>query len=161
MNAIDLLQEQHAEVKELLEELEKAEGEEKEDLFAKIADDLAVHAAIEEQHFYPATRSARSEDLLREAVEEHLAMKRVIADLLDCPPDDPQFDAKIKVLMENVDHHFEEEESDLFPKVRKLMDEAELEMLGAEMEESAEDLKAEGSPRMRVPGETAAPVPLE
>jgi hemerythrin superfamily protein len=153
--------EQHAEIQDLFERIERAEGDEKEELFTRIADDLAVHAAIEEQHFYPATRSARTEDLLREAVEEHLGMKRVIADLLDCPPDDPQFDAKIKVLMENMARHVEEEEGDLFPRVKKLLDQVDLEILGSEMEESAEELRAEGSPRMRVPGETASPAPLE
>jgi hemerythrin superfamily protein len=162
MNAIDLLKEQHAALKALFKKIGKAEeADEKEELFTKIADDLAVHAAIEEKYFYPATKTTRTEELLREAVEEHLSQKRVIADLLDCPPDDPQFDAKIKVLMDAVQRHMEEEENDLFPKVKKLLDKDQLKTLGAQMEETAEELKAEGSPRLRVPGETAAPAPLD
>jgi hemerythrin superfamily protein len=162
MNAIELLKEQHAEVKDLFKKIDKAEEpDEKEELFTKIADNLAVHATVEEKYFYPATKSTRTEELLREAVEEHLSMKRVIADLLDCPPDDPQFDAKIKVLMDTVERHMEEEEDDLFPKVKKMIDKELLKTLGAQMEEAAEELKAEGSPRMRVPGETASPAPLE
>jgi len=65
--------------------------------FEQIADDLAVHAAIEEKHFYPATKSARTEDLLQEAVEEHLSVKRIIADLLEMDPAEAQFDAKIGI----------------------------------------------------------------
>lgn len=161
MNAIELLKEQHVELKDLFKKIDKAqEPDEKEELFAKIADNLAVHAAIEEKFFYPATKSTRTEELLREAVEEHLSMKRIIADLLDCPPDDPQFDTKIKMLMETVERHMEDEE-DLFPKVKKMIDKELLMNLGAQMEEAADELKAEGSPRMRVPGETAAPAPLE
>src|SRR5256885_14725071 len=94
MNAIDLLKKQHEEAKELLSSLEEAEVEEKEELFEKLADALAAHAAIEERHFYPATKDDRTEELLQEAVEEHLSVKRLIADLLDMPPSEAQFDAK-------------------------------------------------------------------
>ena len=93
MNAIELLEQQHKQVKKLFEEIEEAESGEKEELFDEVADALAVHAAIEEQHFYPATKDARTEELLHEAVEEHLAAKRIIADLLEMDPEDPQFDA--------------------------------------------------------------------
>jgi hemerythrin superfamily protein len=161
VNAIELLKTQHQEVKQLFKKIEKAEGDEKLDLFEQLADDLAVHATIEEKHFYPATKSARTEELLQEAVEEHLSVKRIIADLLEMSPDDAQFDAKVTVLEEQVEHHVEEEETELFPKVQKMLKAEELEDLGVVMEDMAEELKAGGAPRQQVPAETGTAAPLE
>ena len=160
MNAIDLLKQQHDQVEELFEKIENARSG-KEELFDQIADALAVHAAIEEQHFYPATKDARTEDLLHEAVEEHLAVKRIIADLLEMEPDDPQFEAKIQVLKEQVEHHVEEEEKELFPKVRKMHSRDELEDLGVLMQDTAQELKQRGAPRMQVPKETGTAAPID
>ncbi len=120
MNAIDLIKEQHDEVEELFEQLEDADGDEKQELFNRIGDALAVHCAIEEQHFYPAVRASRTEDILLESLEEHLQVKRLLADLLDLDVDDETFDAKCQVLQEEVEHHVEEEETELLPKVQKL-----------------------------------------
>ena len=161
MNAIELLKTQHEEAKKLFEKIESAQDEEKQDLFERLADALAVHATIEEKHFYPATKSARTEELLQEAVEEHLAVKRLIADLLELTPEDAQFDAKVTVLKEQVEHHVEEEEGELFPKVRKMLGAEELEDLGVVMEDMAEELKAGGAPREAVPAETGSAAPLE
>jgi len=161
VNAIDLLKQQHREVERLFKKIEKAGPEEKEKLFDELADALAVHAAIEEQHFYPATKDARTEELLEEAVEEHLSVKRIIADLLEMEPDDAQFDAKITVLREQVEHHVEEEENELFPEVRKIHSKDQLEDLGVLMEQTAQELKEQGAPRMEVPKETGAAAPID
>ena len=161
MNAIELLKMQHEEAKKLFNQIEAAEDEQKEELFEQLADALAVHATIEEKHFYPATKNARTEELLQEAVEEHLGIKRLIADLLEMSPEDAQFDAKVTVLKEQVEHHVEEEEGELFPKVKKVLKEEELEDLGVVMEDMAEDLKAAGAPREAVPAETGSAAPLE
>jgi hemerythrin superfamily protein len=161
VNAIELLKSQHEEVKSLFKKIEKAEDDEKLELFERIADDLAVHAAIEEKHFYPATKNARTEDLLQEAVEEHLSAKRLIADLLEMSAEDAQFDAKVAVLKEQIEHHVEEEETELFPKVKKMLGEDELEDLGVVMEDTAEELKSAGAPRQQIPAETGAAAPLE
>ena len=161
MNAIELLKTQHDEAKALFKKIENADEAEKGVLFDELADALAVHAAIEEKHFYPATKNARTEELLQEAVEEHLSVKRIIADLLELEPSDAQFDAKISVLREQVEHHVEEEEGDLFPKVKKLLSEDELDDLGVVMEDTAEELKADGAPREQVPAETGSAAPLE
>ncbi|MFL5446221.1 MAG: hemerythrin domain-containing protein [Myxococcales bacterium] len=160
MNAIDLLKKQHEEAKELLSALEEAEVEDKEELFEKLADALAMHAAIEEQHFYPATKDDRTEELLQEAVEEHLSVKRLIADLLDMPPSEAQFDAKVKVLKEQLEHHIEEEEGELFPKVKKAHKAQELEDLGALMEATAAELE-QSEPRYQVPLETGEAAPID
>ncbi len=161
MDAIELLKMQHEEAKKLFTEIEAAEDEKKEELFEQLADALAVHATIEEKHFYPATKNARTEELLQEAVEEHLGIKRLIADLLEMSPEDAQFDAKVKVLKEQVEHHVEEEEGELFPKVRKMFREDELDDLAVVMQDMADDLKAAGAPREAVPAETGSAAPLD
>jgi len=161
VDAIELLKGQHQEVNALFKKIEKAEEDEKQDLFDQLADALAVHTAIEEKHFYPATRNARTEELLQEAVEEHLSAKRVIADLLEMSPEDPQFEAKVSLLKEQIEHHVEEEENELFPKVRETLKKEELEDLGVVMEDLAEELKASGVPRESVPAETGEAAPLE
>jgi hemerythrin superfamily protein len=155
VNAIDLLEQQHREVKALFAKYGKAASvDAKRRLFEQIADDLAVHAAIEEKHFYPATRSARTEDVLQEAVEEHLQAKRLIADLLELEVEDAQFDAKMRVLEEEIEHHVEEEEDELFPQVRNLLADDELDDLGTVMEDLADELREDGAPRAHVPAET-------
>ncbi len=160
MNAIKLLKEQHREVEELFEQFEKAKtSDTKLKLFETIADKLAAHAKIEEQYFYPETKKARTEDQLREAVEEHLAVKRIIADLLEMKPDDEQFDAKMKVLEEQVEHHVEEEEKELFPESEKIFGQRRLEELGAIMEQESEIL-LETEPRKEVPKEIGEAAPI-
>jgi len=160
MNAIKLLMEQHREVEQLFAKLEQGEGD-KQQLFDDLADALAVHTAIEEKLFYPATKNARTEDLLLEAVEEHLGAKRLLADMLDADVEDQAFDAKVKVLKEQVEHHVKEEEVELFPKVSELFSEPALEELGTRLAELAADVR-EGvaEPREMVPEETDAPAPI-
>ena len=155
MNAITLLTEQHDEVDQLFTQIEASDdADTKATLFEELADKLAAHAKIEEAQFYPAVLAKQTKDLLIESVEEHLAIKRVLADLLELDPDDDHFDAKISVLKEQVSHHaHEEEEKELFPKVKKLMSSDDLEALGAEMSRQFEEL-LEGDPRLAVPGET-------
>ena len=156
MNAVDLLESQHREVEKLFTQIEKAKGKrDKATLFAQLADDLAMHATIEEQHFYPAVRAKRTEDILLESLEEHLGIKRVLADLLEVEAGDETFDAKIKVLKEQVEHHVEEEESDLFPKSKKVLDAKEMADLGAAMEQAQRRIEKRGDPREGVPAETA------
>jgi hemerythrin superfamily protein len=155
VNAIELLEGQHREVEALFAKLEKAKGEEsKRRIFTEIADKLAIHATIEERHFYPAVKEKRTEDILLESLEEHLGIKRVLADLLAVEVGDDTFEAKTKVLQEQVEHHVEEEEDDLFPKVKKLMDEETLVAIAQQMTATQEELIAEGAPRNAVPSET-------
>ena len=161
MNAIDLLKSQHREVSKLFAKVEKAsKSDDKAELFDEIADKLAVHAAIEEHHFYPAVKARRTEDILLESLEEHLGIKRIIADLMEVSADDETFDAKIKVLKEQVEHHVEEEETDLFPKVKKLFDKEQLEAIGQEMSAEQAELEEKGNPRQTVPSETAQPASI-
>lgn len=161
MNAIDLLRMQHREADQLFEKLAKAATDRKEELFHQLADALAVHTVIEEKHFYPASMDGPElEGLLRAAVEEHLGMKRLISDLLEIDVEDPVFDAKAKVLEEQVQHHVKEEEKELFPRVEKMLDEAALEALGRTMEATAKKL-AGTEPRNAVPSQTLSAAPLQ
>ena len=161
MDAIELLKAQHREVEALFGALGRAKGPDRKDrLFDQIADKLAVHASIEEIHFYPAVKARRTQDILLESLEEHLGIKRVLADLLDIDALDETFDAKIKVLEELVRHHVDEEEHELFPKVKKLMDRQALESLASAMEDTETRLLEIGTPRKTVPGETSFPATL-
>ena len=155
MNAIKFLKKQHREVEALFKQLEKAKSARpRRKAFEQIADTLAVHATIEEKHFYPSVNRRTTEEILLEAVEEHLGVKRVIADLLDLEANDPTFEAKAKVLKDLVEHHVEEEEETLFPKVSKLIENDELEAIGEQMAETMKELLEGGSPRAAVPSET-------
>ena len=162
LDPVKLLKEQHREVESLFEEFEglgETASRSKQQLFEDVADRLAAHAAIEEQLFYPACRAKETEDELRESLEEHLAVKRVIADLLQLGPDDESFDAKMKVLQELVEHHVEEEEKELFPRAKKLLGDR-APVIAASMKELFDDLMDQ-QPRLQVPQETQETPPLE
>jgi hypothetical protein len=160
MDATTLLQEQHTEVDGLISKIENARGMTKRQLFEQLADKVAAHSEIEEKIFYPAVMAKQTEELLLESVEEHLSVKRVLADMLALDADDPHFDAKLTVLKEQIRHHaHDEEEKELFPKVRKLMSADELEGLGGEMAAKFDGL-ADKAPRKTVPAQTRAAAPL-
>ena len=159
-----MLKAQHREVEALFKKYEDkgdkaAKG--KQQIFESIADALAMHATIEEKHFYPAIKDRRTEDILLEALEEHLGIKRVIADLLKTTSSDETFDAKVKVLKEQVEHHVKEEESDLFPKVKKIFDRDELTGLASQMLATMKTLQSKGDARKAVPAETREAAPLK
>jgi hypothetical protein len=156
MDALKLLEKQHDEVDELFARIESTDDvATKAELFEELADKLAAHAKVEETTFYPAVTAQSTKDLIIESTEEHLAIKRVLADLLELDPEDDHFDAKLKVMKEEVKHHArEEEEGELFPKVKKLLGADQLEALGAEMELQFDEL-LEDAPRRSVPAETA------
>ena len=153
MNAVDLLVTDHKRMEKLLGSLVEAKGDEKARLFNEVADILAVHVTIEEQIFYPAVKASRTEDMLLESLEEHLSIKRVLADLIALSPADETFDPKLHVLKEQVEHHHKEEEGDLFPKVRKTLDHDRLDKLGDEMEAERKKLEG-GRPRRLILGQT-------
>jgi hemerythrin superfamily protein len=160
MDATKLLKSQHAEVKALFKKYESAKSSgQKQALFDQIADALAGHCTIEEKIFYPSVYIGPLEDALEEAVEEHLAAKRVIADLLGMKPSDDQFDAKMTVLKEEIEHHVEEEEGSLFPKVEKKFPAEELSAMGDQMKALFDELQ-QGEPRKNVLGETDTAAPL-
>jgi hemerythrin superfamily protein len=123
-DAIAMLTADHREVEELFKQYE-ALGERAKASKKRIADQvctaLTLHATVEEEIFYPAVRAAskEAEEIVDEAVVEHAGAKDLIAQLQEMDPEDDLYDAKVKVLSEQVDHHVKEEEKEMFPKARK------------------------------------------
>ena len=153
-DAIALLKEDHRTVEKLFEEFEKAKGDgRKEKLANEICLELSVHAAIEEEIFYPACDGKVDEDLLKESYVEHDAAKVMIAEIMGGEgADDDFFDSKVKVLQEEIEHHVEEEEKrmeGLFAQARKarLDMDALGEQLAARKQELTETYKATGIPK--------------
>jgi len=137
MDALELLKQDHAKVKELLAKAESAEqGKERSAIFEKIKTELETHARIEENIFYPAVqKNEELKDMVLESIEEHKQVKTLLREIDSLSRDSEKFEPKLKVLKENVEHHAEEEEEGkMFPKVRKLFSENELQELGAELE---------------------------
>jgi len=121
LNALDILEQDHRQVEQYFEEYEDLEDENaKGKLAQKICMALTVHTKIEEEIFYPQARKAtKDDDLLDEAAVEHAGAKKLIAEIEEMEPDDDLYDAKIKVLGEQIKHHVKEEETELFPEVEK------------------------------------------
>lgn len=141
MDAITLLKNDHQTVEKLFRRFEKAGDRahaEKREVVDRIIEELSIHAAIEEQLFYPVTRATVPdvEDVALESLEEHHIVKWVLAELEKLDPTDERFTAKVTVLIENVRHHVEEEETDYFPKVRAELGRKALGELGDAMEEA-------------------------
>ena len=137
MDALELLKQDHQKVKELLEEAEATEGgKEQKEIFKQIKKELETHARIEETVFYPAMEKHEElKDIVLESYEEHKQIKMLLREMEDLVSDSEKFEPKLQVLMENVEHHAEEEEEGkLFPKIRDLLDDAALEQLGQELE---------------------------
>lgn len=124
--ATSLLREDHQAVKKLFaryEEMEDAGQDDKAELFRELKKLLTVHAQVEEEIFYPAIEGAEDDEaaeMVREAHEEHKIVKTLLAELSELTPAEEDFDAKMKVLKENVEHHAEEEQKDIFPVFDKL-----------------------------------------
>jgi hemerythrin superfamily protein len=138
-DAVRLLLRQHAEMRRLFEEFGSLSGrpsQRKDDLVREIITLLVKHAEIEEQVFYPAVRAEvdDQEDEIDESLEEHHAAELLLSELDGMTSDAPRFDAKVTVLIENVLHHLEEEEQELFPRVLEAIDEDRRRALGAAME---------------------------
>jgi hemerythrin superfamily protein len=151
-DAIALLKADHRAVEELFAKFEKASGDgRKQTLAEEICLELSVHAQIEEEIFYPACEGKVDEDLLKESYVEHDGAKVLIAEIMNGGPSDEYYDAKVKVLQEEIEHHVEEEEKrmeGLFAQARKAG--LDMDALGQELAarktELTEQFKASGVP---------------
>lgn len=152
MDAINFLKNHHRELEAQFDELKVAKMIDRKK-FNQMADALAAHITVEEELFYPAVKAKRTEDILLESLEEHLSLKRVLADLVGLRVDAEKFSAKLHVLAEQAQHHHEEEEEHLFPKVRKLLNHETLVLLAGEMEVRMIELVAD-SARKKIPDQT-------
>ena len=147
-NPITMLKADHANVKRLLRELtETTERAVKgrEELVRQIERELKTHAQIEEELFYPTFKKVAedtdAEDLFYEATEEHHVVDMVLPALKACNPKSPEFAAKAKVLKDLVEHHAREEETELFPQARRLMNDEQMAALGDLMQQRKETIQ--------------------
>ena len=144
MDAFNLLKADHRKVAELFEQLESASGKRKLDVFKQIKTELDLHAHIEEKIFYPALEeAAETHDIVLEAYEEHKQVKTLLSQLSRSRTANDEWEAKAKVLQENVEHHVEEEENELFKKARAVLNSEDVEELGMRLQEEKD--KKQGS----------------
>jgi hemerythrin-like domain-containing protein len=146
-DAIALLKEDHEKVRELLGELEETTSKatsRRQTLLKSIEQELKIHTKIEEEIFYPAFRDAASKEddkkLYYEALEEHHVVDMVLPEIKKIDAGSDEFAAKAKVLKDLVEHHAEEEETEMFPRARKLMDREELLQLGQQIVQAKESM---------------------
>ena len=137
MNALTLLKDDHDRVKKML-----ADGEEtteraevgRTELFAKLKEEMLIHERIEEEIFYPALKQhPKAKDIVLEGFEEHHVVDEIMGELEATDVTDETWGAKFKVMKENIEHHIEEEEGEMFTKARSVFSDDELETLGARM----------------------------
>jgi hemerythrin-like domain-containing protein len=146
MNAFALLKADHEKVAGILETIEETTERAvkgRDELFARLKAELDLHAMIEEEIFYPAleeTQEAR--EITLEAYEEHRLVKQLLTELEAEPKDTEEWTAKFTVLKENIEHHVEEEEGELFKKARQALSEEEIETLGEQLQAAKQQNRA-------------------
>jgi len=162
-NAIQLLTADHREVEALFEQFEKAKDDgKKEQIARQICTELKIHAMIEEELFYPAFRGKISDDDLDEAIVEHDGAKVLINDIEAATPEADFYDAKVKVLQEQIEHHVKEEEREsgnIFSQARKT--DVDLDALGAEMLARKQELMRQAETEGLPPAQPAALTEVE
>jgi hemerythrin-like domain-containing protein len=155
MNAFEVLKADHKKVAELFDLLETASGKRKLDVFKRIKSELELHTHIEETIFYPALeKPEETHDLTLEAYEEHKVVKSLLAELSGAASANDEWQARAKVLRENVEHHVEEEENELFDKADDALSDEEIEALGERM--AAEKARKQGQPVSKPRAKTAS-----
>ena len=145
MDAVKLLKDDHEKVKGLFRQFEKARGEaKKKQLADEIMMELEVHSKIEEEIFYPAVREkggSEGQEIVAESIEEHHVVDVLMQEIRGLDPSDERFEAKMTVLIENVEHHIEEEEKEMLPDAQKKLGK-DVEALGDQMEQRKQQLMA-------------------
>jgi hemerythrin-like domain-containing protein len=146
MDAFELLKKDHEKVSAIFEKLEpttERATKTREELFVQLKQELDIHANVEETILYPVLkREAETRDITFEAYEEHSIVKQLLTELEALPVDQEQWTAKLKVLKENVEHHVEEEESEMFKMAREALSQEQIEDLGTRIEAAKQKQKA-------------------
>lgn len=149
MNAFALLKADHEKVAGMLETIENTSERAlkgREEIFARLKEELDLHAAIEEEIFYPALEDAEeTRDITLEAYEEHRLVKQLLSELEAAPKDSEEWAAKFSVLKENIEHHVEEEEGEMFEKARQALTKEEIEELGERLQAAKKQARAAGA----------------
>ena len=146
-----MLREDHRKVKELFRKFESTEDTQEKKAIADTAIlELDIHARLEEEIYYPAVRKMSSDidEIMNEAEEEHHVVEELMKELLQMKADDPMFSAKFTVMSENVEHHIDEEESEMLPKAAEL-GRGTMEELGRRMEQRKQELTSAATPGTR------------
>ena len=145
-NAIEILEEDHKKVKKLREQGDDTTEnaiKTRERLFSEIKSEMQVHEAIEEEIFYPALKEhPKAKEIVLEGYEEHHVVDQIMSELESTPVDDERWGAKFSVMKENIEHHIEEEEDDMFKKARDVFSDDELAQLGERMEARKKELES-------------------
>ncbi|PYS48085.1 MAG: hypothetical protein DMF68_14195 [Acidobacteria bacterium] len=145
MDAFELLKKDHEKVSGIFEKLETTTErgvKTREELFTQLKQELDIHAQIEEQIFYPVLEEAdETHEITLEAFEEHAVFKQLLSELEQLSKDDETWGAKLKVLKENVEHHVEEEEGEMFTGAREVLSSEQIEALGSRMEAAKKEQK--------------------
>ena len=140
MNAFTLLKDDHEKVAGILEKIDgttERATKGREELFAQLKNELDVHTRIEEEILYPALEEfEETRAISLEAYEEHALVKQLLEELAAAPKDDEQWTAKFTVLKENIEHHVEEEEGEMFKNARKVLNGGQIDALGERLEEA-------------------------
>jgi hypothetical protein len=149
MDALSLLKEDHDKVKKMLQELESTTErgvKTRQELFSKVKQELQVHEAIEEEIFYPALKNhPKTKEIALEAYEEHHVVDMVMAEIEGIAFDDETWGAKFTVMKENLEHHIEEEEGEMFKQASQVFDQDELDQLGETMMARKQELMQQAS----------------
>lgn len=146
MDGLDLLKADHRRVEKLLGQLDatsEKDVERRRDLFREFADEMQAHEIIEEEILYPALKShPKAREVVLEGYEEHHVVDTIMSELDDVPFDDETWAAKFSVMKENIEHHIEEEEDEMFEHAAEIFDDDELETLGERMAERKKEVTA-------------------
>ena len=142
---LTLIEADHRKVEDLFSEIQQAKGDKKQqDIFKQIYKELTLHAQAEELVFYPAMREyEQTSALIEEAEEEHNTVKILLEEMLSIEPSDEKFQTKMRYLLDNVAHHVEEEESEVFDAVRKCMDGSQIQDLGQEFQKVKDNVESD------------------
>ena len=146
MDAFEMLEEDHEKVKKMLDELDDTTErgvKTREELFAKIKQEMLVHETLEEEILYPTLKEFdKTKEVSLEGYEEHHVVNEIMAELEQTPVDDEKWAAKFSVMKENIEHHIEEEEDEMFKKARQVLDKEQIDALGERMEARKKELQA-------------------
>ena len=146
MNPFELLEDDHKKVKKILEDLESTTErgvKTRQELFEKLSREMKIHEAIEEEILYPTLKQhAEAKDVVLEGYEEHDVVDKLMGELAELSVEDESWGAKLKVMKENIEHHIEEEEDEMFSKAREVLERDALGELGDKMAARKKELEA-------------------
>lgn len=149
MDALELLEDDHKTVKKILDDLEDTTErgvKTRDELFTRFKKEMQAHEVIEEEILYPALKEhKKAKEIALEGYEEHHVVDQIMAELDNLSYEDETWGAKLKVMKENIEHHIEEEEDDMFKKARQIFSKEELAEMGERMEARKKEVQASAS----------------